>query len=54
VEEAVELVKLIATQGAKGRVVRLVGIEPTAIRLKVECSTTELQAREEWRAILLR
>ncbi len=27
--------------------VRLVGIEPTAIRLKVECSTTELQARED-------
>ncbi len=22
-----------------------VGVEPTAIRLKVECSTTELQAR---------
>jgi hypothetical protein len=36
-----------------GEVVRLVGIEPTTIRLKVGCSTTELQARA-WRRVLLR
>jgi hypothetical protein len=30
----------------RGLVVRLVGIEPTTIRLKVGCSTTELQARK--------
>ena len=49
-----QLVPPIRRADTNGWLVRLVGIEPTAIRLKVECSTTELQAREEWSDILLR
>lgn len=34
----------LAGEASKRRLVGRVGIEPTAIRLKVECSTTELAA----------